>query len=136
MLDGKGSRYVQRALPDLLRQRDDDPFRAADVGEPVGVLVLHLTDELGVMRSGAQTCDDIIDVIDSKHDATNAQRVDRRIDRAKPDRIRRVKLIQFDFLPIGRAQRYKRGSNVVRSQADQLRNQGPFDCRLAFKREA
>ena len=50
-------------LADLLRQLDDDPLRAADVAEPVAVLVaLQLADELSAACS--RTGDDGVDVLD------------------------------------------------------------------------
>jgi hypothetical protein len=49
-------------LADLLRQLDDDSFRAADVAEPVAVLVaLQLADELSA--AGLQTGDEGVDVL-------------------------------------------------------------------------
>src|SRR3954454_8003096 len=57
---------------DLLAQPDDDAFRSADVGEPVGVPVLHhLTHQLGAV--GEDTRDDSVEVVDGEHDATEAQ---------------------------------------------------------------
>jgi hypothetical protein len=54
---------------DLLGQRDDDPLGAADVAEPVAVLVLHhLSNELRAV--GSQTGDSGVDVVDGEHDAT------------------------------------------------------------------
>ena len=56
-------------LAELLGQRDDDPLGAADVAEPVAVLVLHqLADEFGAVS--AQAGNDILDVVDGEHDAT------------------------------------------------------------------
>jgi len=50
---------------DLLCQLDDDPFGAADVAEPVAVLVaLQLADELSA--AGSQAGDDGVDVFDGE----------------------------------------------------------------------
>ena len=50
--------------PDLLRQLDDDPRGAADVAEPVAVLVPHqLADEFGAV--GPQAVEDIFDALHS-----------------------------------------------------------------------
>jgi len=50
-------------LAELLGQRDDDPLGAADVAEPVAVLVLrHLSNEFRAVAS--QTGDSGVDVVD------------------------------------------------------------------------
>src|SRR5688500_18970999 len=73
----------------LLGQADDDALGAAQEAEPVGILVLRdLADELGTV--GAQPGNDIVDVLDSEHDAAHAQRVCRRAFRLGSDRRRRV----------------------------------------------
>src|ERR1700683_1700650 len=62
---------------DPLRQLDDDPLRAADVAEPIDVLVaLHLTDELGA--AGLQPGEDVVDVVDRKCDVADGGGVRRR----------------------------------------------------------
>ena len=67
------------ASEEFLGQRDDDARRASHVAESVLVLVLgHLADEFGAV--GAQASDSVVDVLDCKHDAPEAQRV-RRCDR-------------------------------------------------------
>ncbi len=64
----------RRRLADLLGQRDDDALGAADVAEPVFVLVLHyFADESGAV--GQQAGKDGLDVINGEHDAPYAQRV-------------------------------------------------------------
>ena len=61
---------------ELLGQRDDDALGAAEVAEPIAVLVLHhLADEFGAV--GLQAGNDVVDVVDGEHDATHAQRVHR-----------------------------------------------------------
>jgi hypothetical protein len=59
-----------------LGECDEDAFGAADVTEPIGVLVPHhLADELGAV--GAQAGKDLLHVVDGEHDAPDAQRVRR-----------------------------------------------------------
>src|SRR5215218_4480289 len=73
---------------ELLGQADDDAFRATQEAQPVDVLVLRdLVDELATMV--AQAGNDIVEVVDSEHDAAYAQRVRRRAFRAGPDGRRR-----------------------------------------------
>jgi hypothetical protein len=58
-------------LRELLGQPDDDALGAADVGEPIRVLVLHhFTDQFGAV--GKQARDHVIDVIDGEHDAADS----------------------------------------------------------------
>ncbi len=53
-----------------LGQLDDDPLRAADVAEPVPVLIaLQLADEL--RATGSQAGDDGVDVFDGECDITS-----------------------------------------------------------------
>src|SRR4051812_33345099 len=62
-----GTRPSLRSDPsaDLLRQLDDDSLRAADVAEPVDVLVvLQLADEL--TAAGSQPGNDRVDVLDGE----------------------------------------------------------------------
>lgn len=55
-------------LAELLGQRDDDPLGAADIAEPVAVLVLrYLSDEFRAV--GSQAGDSGVDVVDGEHDA-------------------------------------------------------------------
>jgi hypothetical protein len=52
------------------------------VAGPIDVLVLRqLTDERGAV--GTQARDNVVEVVDGEHDATNAQRVRRRIQTAR-----------------------------------------------------
>src|SRR4051812_28486807 len=61
---------------ELLGESDDDALGAAQEAEPVDLLVLRdLADELGTVA--AQAGDDVVDVLDSEHDAAYAQRVRR-----------------------------------------------------------
>ena len=53
---------------ELFGERDDDAVGAAEVAEPIQVLVLRdLADEIGAMRSHASY--DVVDVVDGEHDA-------------------------------------------------------------------
>src|SRR6186997_3066458 len=65
---------------DLFGQGDDDACGAAEVAEPEDVLVLgDLTEEFAAV--GAQAGDGVVDVVDGEHDAMQAQRVGRRVQR-------------------------------------------------------
>src|SRR3954465_15916228 len=80
---------------ELFGQSDDDAFRATQEAEPVAVLVLRdLVEEFGTVA--AQAGNDVVDVVDSEHDAAYAQRVRRRVFRLGSDRRRRVELRQLD----------------------------------------
>src|SRR5437763_10249034 len=79
---------------ELLGQSDDDALRATQEAEPIDVLVLRdLADEFGTVA--AQAGNDVVDVVDGKHDAAYAQRVRRRAFRLGSDRRRRVELRQL-----------------------------------------
>src|SRR5687768_11283366 len=68
------ARSATGPLAELLGQRDEDPLGAADVTEPVAILVLrHLSNEFRAM--GSQAGDRGIDVVDDEHDAMHAKRV-------------------------------------------------------------
>ena len=70
---------------ELLGQSDDDALRTTQEAEPVDVLVLRdLADEFGTVT--AQAGNDVVDVVDSEHDAAYAQRVRRRAFRLGSDR--------------------------------------------------
>src|SRR5919107_5088020 len=72
---------------ELLGQSDDDALRAAQEAEPVDVLVLRdLADQFATVT--AQAGNDVVDVLDSEHDAAYAQRVRRRPLRLGSDRRR------------------------------------------------
>src|SRR5262245_9486514 len=87
-------RPCRNASSELLGKRDDDALRAADVTEPVHVLVLgDFAYELRAM--GAQAREDVLNVIDGEHDATYAQRVHWCVLRLSSDRRRRVELGQL-----------------------------------------
>src|SRR5262245_56245004 len=85
---------IRNALLELLGKRNDDALRAADVTEPVHVLILgYFAYELSAM--GAQAREDILNVVDGEHDATYAQRVHWCVLRLSSDRRRRVELVQL-----------------------------------------
>src|SRR5215216_2446795 len=80
---------------ELLGHSDDDALRAMQEAEPVDVLVLRdLADEFGTVA--AQAGNDVVDVVDSEHDAADAQRVRRRAFRLGSYRRRRVELRQLN----------------------------------------
>src|SRR5688500_13136147 len=82
-------------MTELFRQRDDNALRAADVGEPIYVLILHhLANEFSPML--LQASNDVVDVRDSEHDATDAQRVYRRVLWLSPDRLGPVIPLQLE----------------------------------------
>ncbi len=78
---------------------------------------------------------DSVDVIDGEHDATDAQRVHRRVHGPKPDRVGRVELVQLNALPIEESASL-RGWPGHRLSPISLPTKGPFDCRLALELEA
>jgi hypothetical protein len=79
---------------DLLIQPNENSFGAADVAEPIAVLVLlQLANEFGAM--GAQASENVLNVGDGEHYATDAERV-RRCVRLSSGRRRRVELRQLE----------------------------------------
>ncbi|HEY0516224.1 MAG TPA: hypothetical protein VGD00_03815 [Solirubrobacteraceae bacterium] len=63
---------------DPLRQLDDDPLRAADVTEPIAVLVAcQLANEL--RAAGSQAGNDGVDVVDCECEMADARGVRRRV---------------------------------------------------------
>ena len=82
------------ASAELLGERDDDALGAADVTEPILVLVLRqLANEFGAM--GAQAGKDVLDAFDGEHGATYAQRVRGCVFRLSADRRGTVELHQL-----------------------------------------
>src|SRR5262249_621991 len=68
------SRVLDIAVRNPLSQLDDDPRRAADVAEPVDVLVLlHPADELGAI--GPQASDDGVAIVHREGDVADARGV-------------------------------------------------------------
>src|SRR6266540_3620951 len=120
-----------KASAELLGQSDDDALRATQEAEPVDVLVLRdLADELGTVA--AQTGNDVVDVVDSEHDAAYAQRVRRRAFRLGPDRRRRVELRQLDpALAVRGSHHGVRGADAV--EPDGLVHPRPLDRDLSFQ---
>jgi hypothetical protein len=87
--DSSGERPFRQPSAELLGQCDDDAFGAADVAEPIAVLVLRqLANEFGAV--GVQAGKDVVKVFDGERDATYAQRVRRCVFRFSADRRRRV----------------------------------------------
>src|SRR5437867_3817063 len=83
------------ALPELLGKRDDDALGAADVDEPIRVLVLHyFADQFGAV--GEQARDDVVDVIDGEHYTADPECVHRSVLGPSSHRLRRVELVQLD----------------------------------------
>src|SRR5213596_576126 len=119
---------------ELLVQSDDDAFRPADVAKPIRVLVLHhLAYQLGPV--GEQARDDSVDVFDGEHDATDAQRVHRRVHGPKPDRVGRVELVELDATVAVRGPHQREGgANAL--EPDQAVDRRSLDLRLAFELEA
>src|SRR5256714_9060350 len=88
---GRGLGRRPEPSADPLRQLDDDPFRAAEVAEPIDVfVVLHLANEL--RAAGMQACDDSVDVVDRECEMADARGVRRRMPVAARAR-RGVKLV-------------------------------------------
>ena len=121
-------------LADLLVQSDDDAFRPADVAKPIRVLVLHhFAYQLGAV--GEQARDDSVDVFDGEHDATDAERVHRRVHGPKPDRVGRVELVELGATVAVRGPHQPEGgANVL--EPDQAVDRRSLDLRLAFELEA
>src|SRR5215211_2756803 len=116
---------------ELLGQSDDDALRATQEAEPVDVLVLRdLADEFGTVA--AQAGNDVVDVVDSEHDAADAQRVRRRVFRVGSDRRRRVELRQLKPAVAVRGPHHGEvGTDVV--EPDDAVHPTPLVCRLAFQ---
>jgi len=122
------------ALPELLGKRDDDALGAADVGEPIRVLVLHhFADQFGAV--GEQARDDVVDVIDGEHDAADPECVQRSVRGPSSDRLRRVELVQLDPSVAVRSAHQCEGSTDV-LKADETIYRGALDGRLALQLES
>src|SRR5205823_6294448 len=121
----------RNAASELLSQSDDYALRATQEAEPVFVLILRdLADEFGTVA--AQTGNDVVDVVDSEHDAAYAQRIRRRVFRLGSDRRRRVELRQLNPAVAVRGPHHGDvGTNVV--EPDDLIHPGPLVRRLAFQ---
>src|SRR5262245_28534489 len=119
------------ALPELLGERNDDALRAADVTEPVHVLILgDFAYELSAM--GAQAREDILNVVDGEHDATYAQRVHWCVLRFSSDRRRRVKLVQLKpTVAVRRPHHRNLTSNVL--EPNDTVHPTPLDGHLALQ---
>lgn len=75
---------------------------------------------------------DRAEIIDGEHDATDAERVHRGVHRPKPDRVRSVKLVQLNALPIGSAHslaaQCRIGALVLRQTKDCAGLHAPLSC--------
>src|ERR671911_657336 len=116
---------------ELLGQSDDDALGATQEAEPIAVLVLRdLADDFATVA--AQARNDVVDVVDSEHDAAYAQRVRRREFRLGSDRRRRVKPRQLDPAVTVRGPHHGDvGTDVV--EPDGAVHRRPLDRRLAFQ---
>jgi hypothetical protein len=97
-------------------------------------LVLHhFAYQLG--PGSEQARDDSVDVSDGEHDATDAQRVHRRVHRPKPDRGRHVELVELDStVAVRRPHHREGGANIL--EPDQAVDRRSLDLRFAFELEA
>src|SRR3712207_5714583 len=103
---------TRRALAELLGKPDNDALGAADVAEPIRVLVLHhFADQFGAV--GAQERDDVVDVINGEHDAADPECVHRNVLGPSSDCFWRVKLVQFDPSVAVRSAHQREGSTDV-----------------------
>src|SRR5207237_5556661 len=119
---------------EFLGQPDDDALGAADVGEPIRVLVLHhFADQFGAV--GEQARDDIVDVIDGEHDAADPECVHLSVRGPSSDRLRRVELVQLDPSVAVRSAHQREGSTDV-LKADETIYRGALDGRLALQLES
>src|SRR5437588_3970681 len=116
---------------ELLGQSDDDALRATQEAEPIDVLVLRdLVEEFGTVA--AQAGNDVVDVVDSEHDAAYAQRVRRRVFRLGPHRRRRVELRQLNLAVAVRGPHHGDvGTDAF--EPDDAIHPRPLDCCLAFQ---
>src|SRR3954468_6666073 len=119
------------ALPELLGKPDNDALGAADVAEPIRVLVLHhFADQYGAV--GAQAREDVVDTIDGEHDAADPERVHRNVLGPSSDCFRRVELVQLDPSVAVRSAHQREGSTDV-PEADETIYRGALDGRLALQ---
>src|SRR5438045_7258283 len=123
-----------RFITELFGQSDDDALRATQEAEPVDVLVLRdLADEFGTVA--AQAGNDVVDFVNSEHDAAYAQRVRRRAFRLGSDRRRRVGRRQLNPAVAVRGPHHGDvGTDVV--EPDDAVHPTPLDRRLAFQLHA
>src|SRR5947208_15528135 len=125
------SAHAYHALAELLGKPDNDALGAADVAEPIRVLVLHhFADQFGAV--GAQARDDDVDVIDGQRDAADPECVHRNVLGPSSDRFRRVELVQLDPSVAVRSAHQREGSTDV-LKADETIYRGAFDGRFALQ---
>src|SRR5262249_8886907 len=124
-------RPYRDALPEPLGKRNDDSLRAADVTEPVHVLILdYFAYDLSAM--GAQARQDILNVVDGKHDATYAQRVHWRVLRFSSHGRRLVELVQLDPAVAVRSPHHRNLASNVLEPNDTV-HPPPLDGHLALQ---
>ncbi len=130
----RASPKAVNASGEFLGQPNDNALGAADVGEPIRVLVLHyLAYQFGAV--GKQARDDFVDVIDGEHDAAHSELVHRSVLRPTSDRVRRVELVQLDPSVSVRCAHQREGSTDV-LKANETIYGGALDGRLALQLES
>src|SRR5262245_5827808 len=122
---------TRHALAELFGKPDNDALGAADVADPIRVLVLHhFADQFGA--AGAQARDDVVDVIDGEHDAADPECVHRNVLGPSSDRFRRVELVQLDpSVAVRSAHQHEGSADVLK--ADETIYRGALDGRLALQ---
>ena len=119
-----------RSSADLLGERDEDALRATDITEPIAVVLHQLANQFGTL--GAEPGNDIIDVLDGKHDATYAQRVWRSAVRISAASRRPPELRQLETAMTVRGPHHcDVGSNAV--EPDEAVHRASLDLRLALQ---
>lgn len=122
------------ASREFLGQPNDNALGAADVGEPIRVLVLHdLAYQFGAM--GKQVRDDVVDVVDGEHDAAHSELVHRRVLRTSSYRFRRVELVQLDQSVAVRCAQKREGSADILKPNESIYG-GTLDGRLTHQLES
>lgn len=102
---------ARRGFPEFLREPDENAFRSADIGQSIRLPILHFPDQLGPMRAHAR--EDLVEVFDAEHDATDAQHVKRRLHRPVPNRLGRVELVQLDEECLDRFEVFHHDEDVI-----------------------
>src|SRR5262245_46065147 len=125
------SAHTYHVLAELLGKPDNDALGAADVAEPIRVLVLHhFANQFGAV--GAQARDDDVDVIDGEHDAADPKCVHRNVLGPSSDRFRRVELVQLDpSVAVPSAHQRESSTDVLK--ANETIYRGALDGRLTLQ---
>jgi hypothetical protein len=121
-------------LADLLGQGDNDALGAAEVAEPIHILVLcDLAEKFGAV--GAQAGDGVVDVVDGKHDTMQAQRVGGRVLGVGGTRLRVVVLRQLQLaIAVRSPQHGDVAADAV--EADSVVGKRTLDLHLALQLHA